>query len=236
MSRFEVIIVIGTLNEVDTIRQVLEPLSPYHVILVDGGSTDGTPEIASRYEHVAVCWRHGISIAEAYVEGFRLALKLKPNHIVQMDAGLSHDPADVPRLISAAEQGYDLVIGSRFMTRRSPFHYRTAISLAAAWLMHRLRVPITDATSGFRCWWPVRLSNILNEATAKHHVFQFQLAYWGCQHCTVKEIPIAYKRTNSHFKPAMLLEAMRVYADLYTWQHRTALGKLGSITRRVFNL
>lgn len=215
MSRSNVVVVIGTLNEADTIQQVLEPLSSYHVILVDGGSTDGTPEIASRYDYVAVYLRPGVSIAEAYVEGFRLALKLEPDYIVQMDAGLSHDPADVYRLVRAAKHGYDLVIGSRFMERRSPFHYRTAISLIAAWLMRRLGVQITDATSGFRCWWPALLRSILLKATAKHHAFQFQLAYWGCHHGDATEIQIAYKRTNSHFKPAMLLEAVHVYADLW---------------------
>ena len=141
----DVVVVIATYNEADNIRQVLDGLQEYQVVVVDDNSPDETGRIAAEYENVRVINRTGkLGIASAYLCGFRYALwNYDPKFIVQMDAGLTHDPADVAYLVSIAElHDANLVIGSRFMIVPHLEGYRTLISLAAGWMMRRLGVEV----------------------------------------------------------------------------------------------
>ena len=89
------------------------------VLVIDDGSPDGTGEIADRLSAelgwVSVLHRdRKEGIGPAYVAGFRQALADGAELVLEMDCDFSHDPADVPRLIAAAENGADLVLGSRY--------------------------------------------------------------------------------------------------------------------------
>src|SRR5262249_43073400 len=90
------------------------------VLVVDDGSPDGTGELADRlaseYAWVGVLHRTTKEgLGPAYLAGFRRALEDGAELVLEMDCDFSHDPKDVPRLIAAAEDGADLVLGSRYV-------------------------------------------------------------------------------------------------------------------------
>ena len=93
------------------------------VLVIDDASPDGTGELADRLaaEHDWVGVLHRTAkegLGPAYLAGFRRALDDGAELVLEMDCDFSHDPKDVPRLIAAAEDGADLVLGSRYVARR----------------------------------------------------------------------------------------------------------------------
>jgi len=229
----DVIIVMATYNEADNIRQVLDGLGDYPVVVVDDNSPDGTGDIAASYENVTLIRRAGkMGLASAYMYGFKAALKRRPQYVVQMDAGLTHDPANVPYLVAAAEGMLDsvgnlLVTGSRFYYPLPFLNGRTIISLMAAWIMRNLlNVPTRDATCGFRCWPATLLRPILEsnnyQTRAQGHAFQIEMLYHAWQRRkTIVEVAIEYRLTNSSLKPMELMEALQTCWTLWRERRRS---------------
>src|SRR5947209_12094858 len=90
------------------------------VLVIDDNSPDGTGELADRLaaelDFVDVLHRERKQgLGPAYLAGVRRALDDGAELVLEMDCDFSHDPADVPRLIAAAEEGADLVLGSRYV-------------------------------------------------------------------------------------------------------------------------
>src|SRR3990167_2136052 len=213
-----VTVVIATYNEAESIDKILSALAfpSWRVIIVDDNSPDGTSSIARRYDNVEICVRKNErGIASAYRLGFHIALHhTQPDWIVQMDAGMTHDPADALRLVAKAEDtGADLVIGSRFLYKPEIKGMRTLISLGAAALMRLRGAPVTDATTGFRCWRPrILLLAALYPFRAQGFAFQLETLYQAVRMgANIQEISVPYKLTNSSFRPAMLAEALWIY-------------------------
>ncbi len=218
------VVVICTYNEAENIAQILDKLLDYQVVLVDDNSPDGTANIASSYSNVHVIKRRGkLGIASAYHLGFKEALKYNSKYIVQMDAGLTHNPTTVGTMIDMAELvNSPLVIGSRFDERVELKGFRTLISLGAKLLMDFIHVHVSDVTSGFRCWRSDLLKRILGtQFISKGFAFQLETLFFA--HKFKKEdeniitISIPYKLTNSSFKLGMVLEALMVYLVLLFW-------------------
>ena len=157
------LIVIPTYRERDNIAMVQELLRrqelSYELLVIDDGSDDGTQELLRQMQlegqSVTVFQRQKkLGLGTAYTLAFAYACQTNHTYVVQMDADLSHDPADVPRLIEACRE-YDVVIGSRYTQGGScqgwPW-YRYRLSLVANWLAKRaLRIRILDVTGGFKC-------------------------------------------------------------------------------------
>ncbi|MFQ5621017.1 MAG: glycosyltransferase, partial [Candidatus Nanoarchaeia archaeon] len=120
----EVIIVIPTYNEANNIKPLVEGIAAhfsedYKVFFIDDASADGTAdivkELSSKYP-IQVFSREGArGLGSAYIYGFKKAIEEKPNFIMSMDADLSHQPKDLPRLLAAAREGADVVLGSRYV-------------------------------------------------------------------------------------------------------------------------
>jgi dolichol-phosphate mannosyltransferase len=122
------VVVIPTLNEVQTIAEIITrvlaeqervPDVELHLLIVDGASTDGTIEYVSNLSHaderihLLIVGKRGLGLAllSAYEHATR---ELGATHIVQMDADLSHDPKYIPELLRAIAEGFDFSIGSRY--------------------------------------------------------------------------------------------------------------------------
>lgn len=225
----KVVVVIGTYNEADNITELLTRLGlvldsegmgrgRHAVIVVDSNSPDGTAELAGKFDFVTVISPEvNRGIAYAYRMGLREALYRNPDYVIQMDAGLTHEPEDIQPMVSLAlGQKVGLVIGSRFSRVLRWATYRTAISLTAAVMMRRLGVEVNDATSGFRCWEANLLKEVLARPIMARH-FAFQLETLHTAHrlgARIAEWPITYRLTNSSFRPGMLAEAVKVYLQL----------------------
>ena len=133
----------------------------HRILIVDDGSPDGTGEIADRLaaEHaeVEVLHRPGKGgLGPAYLAGFAARSTAGADLVLEMDSDFSHDPADLPRLIAAAEDA-DLVLGSRYVAgrRRRPTGACCAGCVSrggSAYARVVLGVPVRDLTGGFKCF------------------------------------------------------------------------------------
>jgi dolichol-phosphate mannosyltransferase len=210
------VVVIATYNEAGSIGRILDGLENYAVVVVDDASPDGTGDIAAARRNVTLVRRpRKLGLASAYVCGMRKALGMQPRRVVQMDAGLTHDPEDVPCLLAKARSGSaQLVTGSRFLPPYPFLGARTVLSLGAVWLARRLGVSVSDATCGLRCWEPRLLAAVLEKPLlAQGHAFQLETLCraWRLSDGRVEEMAILYRLTNSS------LSVSEIFEGLATW-------------------
>jgi dolichol-phosphate mannosyltransferase len=172
------------------------------ILIVDDNSPDGTGEIADRlaaeFEGVSVLHRpRKEGIGPAYVAGFRRAMEGGAELVAQMDADFSHDPADLPRLLEAAEDA-DLVLGSRYVEGGGVADWgpvRRAISRGgSAYARTVLGVPVRDLTGGFKVFRRAVLEAIdLGSISAAGYAFQVETTFRAVRAgFRVVEVPITF--------------------------------------------
>jgi dolichol-phosphate mannosyltransferase len=205
---------------VDALGDVLRPGD--RILVIDDASPDGTGEIADglarELPYVRVLHRtQKQGLGPAYLAGFERALADGAELVLEMDCDFSHDPADVPRLIAAAEAGADLVLGSRYVDGGSIPSWglvRRAISRGGnLYAQAVLQSAIRDLTGGFKCFRRRVLETIdLGAIDSKGYAFQIETTYRvvrsGFQ---VVEIPIAFtdrEQGTSKMSRAIVLEAV----------------------------
>ena len=182
----------------------LAEASPEHrILIVDDNSPDGTGRIAdslaAEIEAVEVLHRaekQGLGVA--YLAGFRHALARGADLLLEMDSDFSHSPADVPRLIRAAEEA-DLVLGSRYVPGGGVSDWgllRRVLSRGGSWYARLvLRVKVHDLTGGFKCIRRQVLEQIdLDAIHAEGYGFQIEVTYRAIRAgFRVAEIPIVFR-------------------------------------------
>ena len=200
------LVVIGTYNEAGNIPSLLPDilnLGPqYEAIVVDDSSPDGTGRIVSQIAvnkpRIHLVSRPArLGYGTAYVEGFKTALDMGADYIVQMDADYSHNPRDIPRLVEAAEDA-DIVIGSRYVRGGStsgwPFR-RRLISRAASFVVRvLLGLRIRDCTGGFKCFRRSTLESLdFARIRSKGFASSYEINYF-CHRSgkTLREVPIKF--------------------------------------------
>jgi len=189
------------------VRAVLPQLASaapeHHVLIVDDNSPDGTGQIADRlageFPQLEVLHRAAKDgLGRAYLAGFRRALDSGADLILEMDSDFSHDPADIPRLIEAAEHA-DLVLGSRYVRGGAVTDWgpvRQLVSRGGSWYARKLLgVPVRDLTGGFKCFRRQVLETLdLDGVHAHGYGFQIELTYCSIRSgFTVIEVPIVFK-------------------------------------------
>lgn len=204
-------VVMPVANEAATIESLLADVLRHLgdrdrlLLIIDKVSTDGTRELVrgciSRPGHARVTLIEAPEnrcVTDAYMRGYREAMQLNPRWILEMDAGYSHDPADIPRFIQAMEQGYDYVGGSRFAdgSRYSAGAYRRLLSQGGSWVARRLlHCPLTDMTSGYQCYGRKAMALVLDKGVfSRGGFFQTEIRYLMSR-LKWKEIPISYGNT-----------------------------------------
>ncbi len=200
------LVIVPTYNERANLVPLLEGLlaiPDVRVLIVDDASPDGTGQIADAYAaanraRVQVLHRTGKrGLGLSYIDGMYVALRTDATHICQMDADLSHNPADVPRLLHAAEQA-DFVIGSRYVAggriENWPLHRRMLSAFANRYIRAITRLAIRDCTSGFRCWRREALERLpLASIRSDGYAFIVELA-WEASRAGLRcaEVPITF--------------------------------------------
>ena len=184
------------------LRALGEVLGPDdRVLVIDDNSPDGTGELADRLAaelpFVDVLHRERKEgLGPAYIAGFRRALAAGAELIVEIDCDFSHDPKDVPRLITAAAAA-DLVLGSRYVRGGEVRDWgllRRAISKGASLYTQLLLMPVKDATGGFKCFRRDVLERIdLDAVEARGYMFQIETTFRARRAgFRVVEIPIRF--------------------------------------------
>ena len=196
-----------TYNERENVERMVERLGEILggegvVLVIDDNSPDGTGEIADRLaaERPWVYVLHRPrkeGLGPAYLDGFRRALELGADLIFELDCDFSHDPADVPRLATAAADA-DLVIGSRYVPGGGTKNWglvRRLISRGGSlYAQILLGVPIRDLTGGFKCFRREVLEALdFEDVEAQGYTFQIDLTYRTLKlGFRVVEVPIVF--------------------------------------------
>jgi dolichol-phosphate mannosyltransferase len=205
----DTIIVIPTYNEKENIGKMIRTLlsleHAFDVLVVDDGSPDGTADIVKGLmenypDRVFIIERSGkLGLGTAYIAGFKWALERDYEYIFEMDADFSHNPDDVPRLYEAcADWGYDLSIGSRYVTGVNVVNWpmgRVLMSYFASKYVRMItRLPVYDTTAGFNCYRRKVLETIeLDKIRFKGYAFQIEMKF-TTHKCgfKIKEVPVIF--------------------------------------------
>jgi dolichol-phosphate mannosyltransferase len=232
-------VVIPTYNERENLAAVVDAvlaaLPEARILVVDDRSPDGTGELADTMAaanpRVEVLHRPGKrGLGVAYRDGFKRVLdKSGTMAVVQMDADLSHDPADLPRLVAPLMREADLVLGTRWMpgggTVGWPLHRRLVSRAGTLFARVVLLLPYRDLTGGFKAWRRELLEAIrLREASGQGYGFQVETTWWAHRRgATIREIPIHFRERTagrSKMSGSIIAEAVVLVLRL-RWQTLT---------------
>ena len=202
-------LILPTYNEAENIGAIVRAARAQlregdHILVVDDNSPDRTGAIADELVQelpgVEVLHRPSKQgLGRAYLAGFAHALAAGADLVLEMDADFSHDPADLPRLIAVAEQGADLVLGSRYVPGGSVTDWgllRRLVSRAGSWYARTiLGVKVRDLTGGFKCFRRAVLEALdLDAVHADGYGFQIELTYRTINEgFRVIEVPIVFR-------------------------------------------
>jgi dolichol-phosphate mannosyltransferase len=175
--------------------------------VLDNACKDNTRDLLEAHAkdnpEVRVVWApENRGVVDAYVRGYRAALDHGCDWILEIDAGFSHDPADIPQFFDAMRQGYDAVFGSRFMPggaiTDSAFKRRFISKGGTVLANFMLGTTLADMTSGFEMFTRKTLSWVLDERGigSRGPFFQTEIKTY-CRHLKITEVPIHY-RAASH--------------------------------------
>ena len=221
------LVVLPTYNESQMIQlaldEVLGKASTIDVLVVDDGSPDGTASKVKSHpmygKRVHILERPGkAGLGSAYRAAFQWALKMGYDAVVEMDADLSHDPADVPRLLAALSEGADIAVGSRYLNGIRILNWpqsRLWISTFGGWYARSLTgLPMTDPTSGFKAIRRRVLEELNWEKfTAQGYGFQVELHFFAWQSgFKIVEVPIVFterRQGDSKMSTPIALEAAK---------------------------
>jgi dolichol-phosphate mannosyltransferase len=222
----QALIVVPTYNERDNVREIsarlLAALPGVELLFVDDNSPDGTgallDDLAAAEPRIHVLHRAGkLGLGTAYLEGFRWGLARGYTYLFEMDADGSHDPRYLPQMIALAEDGADVVVGSRYVPGGGTENWgllRKLISRGGSMYARAvLGVDVRDVTAGFICWRRAALEAIdLGSITSNGYSFQIEMKYRALkQHLRVVETPIVFidrRVGQSKMSRAIFVEAL----------------------------
>ena len=229
------LIISPTYNEKKNIQQLVDLVlgenPEFHLLIVDDNSPDGTGDkvklLQNTYKNLFLETRSKKSgLGTAYIFGFKWALQNKYEIIIQMDADLSHNPKDLPRMVKNLKNN-DVVIGSRYINGISVVNWplrRLMLSYGAnAYSRIITGMPIMDGTGGFKAWKAKVLSDIdLDSVKSQGYSFQIEMNFraWVKSYI-IKEIPIIFSdRTigQSKMSKTIVYEAIFMVWRLRIWK------------------
>jgi dolichol-phosphate mannosyltransferase len=199
-------VVIPTYNEKENVRPLTDAVlaqdTGIQILFVDDNSPDGTgtliDDLVATNERVHVLHRPGKrGLGSAYREGFKVALALGADYLLEMDADFSHDPGTLPLFLTAIREN-DLVIGSRYLNGVSVVNWpirRLMLSYCASVYTRLVTgLQVRDCTSGFKCFRRSTIEAIdLSRVTSDGYSFQIEMNYRCMEKgFRITEIPIIF--------------------------------------------
>ena len=200
--------------------------------VLDNASTDGTKDILVKLSkdnpQLCVVWSpKNRCVVDAYVRGYKEALAAGCDWILEIDAGFSHQPSDIPKFFNKMLQGYDCVFGSRFcqggkITESSVKRY--FLSRGGSLLTNLLLgTKLKDMTSGFELFTFHALHHVVQKGIySKGHFFQTEIKVY-CRHLRIAEVPIHYHSASASVNRLVILDALK---NLFRLTFQRFAGKL----------
>jgi dolichol-phosphate mannosyltransferase len=201
------LIVIPTYNEAANIGKILNKALEVvdgDIVVVDDNSTDSTRDLVKGFfdtGRVSMLERPSkLGLGTAYVDGFQWGLQNGHDLFFEMDADNSHDPAAIPSFVEKIREGYDIIVGSRYLNHTISVvgwdFRRLLISKFGNWYASTLLglKQFTDLTSGYRCYTSKALKTIgLERIKSNGYAFQIEMVHRGYKKgLRVAEIPIIF--------------------------------------------
>jgi dolichol-phosphate mannosyltransferase len=202
------IILIPTYNEIENIEKIIRKVfslpEPFHILIIDDGSPDGTAQKVKQLQQdfpdtLFILERNGKQgLGKAYIAGFKWSIERKYDFIFEMDADFSHNPDDLIRLYEACKNNADVSVGSRYVRGGKvvnwPFN-RIFISYGASVYVRLITwMPVKDCTAGFVCYKREVLEAIdLDNIKFIGYAFQIEMKYTAWRKgFKIKEVPITF--------------------------------------------
>jgi len=203
------VVIIPTYNEKENveniIRAVIKQPEDLHILIVDDGSPDGTADIVKSLQNEFLGKLHieersgKLGLGTAYIHGFKWALKNGYDFIFEMDADFSHDPNDLPRLLSACrDDDFGMAVGSRYCkggkVENWPFGRWLMSYFASVYVRMVLFIKIKDTTAGFACYQRKVLETLnLDDIWFIGYAFQIEMKYSTLKNgFKIKEVPVTF--------------------------------------------
>ena len=221
------LVIIPTYNEIENaekmVRKVFSLQTPFHLLIIDDNSPDGTAAVIktlqSEFEgRLHLIERSGkLGLGTAYITGFKWALEQGYDYIFEMDCDFSHNPDDLERLLSAVRNGADLAIGSRYISGINVINWplgRVLMSwFASVYVRMVTGMSIMDTTAGFKCYRRRVLEAInFDEIRLVGYGFQIEMKFTTFKMgYKIKEVPIIFtdrKEGTSKMSGGIFNEAM----------------------------
>jgi len=204
----EIGVILPTYCEAQNIEKLIDEIENLNlftsILVIDDSSPDGTSDIVRKRQK-----KHGnillferpkkFGLGTAITDGFKIFLSLEnpPRYIITMDADYSHNPKEIPKLITPAKKGFDLVIGSRYCQGGSARDWsiiRLAVSKVANLLTKlRINAKISDYTSGMRCYSTKLVRGIINNLHSRTYEIQIEtIRQANLGKFRIREVPITF--------------------------------------------
>lgn len=205
MSKNRVLVVVPTYNEAENIKRLIASIAkyPYDILVVDDSSPDGTGRIVK-----TIAWRNRrvhllkrpakTGLGLAYRDGFAWGLKRGYDFFVSIDADFSHDPADIPKLVSQSQKSNGIAVGSRYVSGGtiSGWEKRRLQLSKFANFFTRLLLGLKpkDVTAGFKCYPASFIRQFVTEnVVAPGYAFQVETLFSAkIKQFPVVEVPITF--------------------------------------------
>jgi len=242
------LVITPTYNEIENIEAIIEAVFaqpfPFHMLIVDDSSPDGTGETIKRLQskynekekRLHLLERKGkMGLGTAYIEGFRYGLKEDYGFFLEMDADFSHDPKELVRLLSACEkEGADMSIGSRYVTGVNVVNWpmgRVLMSYCASMYVRFVTgMSIQDTTAGYVCYRREVLETIdLDKIHFVGYAFQIEMKFTAWKFgFKLVEVPIIFTdrtRGQSKMSTRIFREAFLGVIQMKVWSWLRKYGR-----------
>jgi len=236
------LVIIPTYNEADNIQKIIPevlmnttPENEFNILVVDDNSPDGTAKLAedlnSKFVNILKRERK-LGLGTAYVAGFHYAIKNNYDYVFEMDADFSHDPKYLKSFIEKIIEGYDLVIGSRYINGISVLNWplrRLILSYMASMYTRMVTgLKVMDTTAGFMCYRVSALKQInLDKVRSNGYSFQIEMKFkFYKRGFKIFEVPILFidrREGESKMSRKVVYEA---YFMVWKLKLKSVFGKL----------
>lgn len=202
------LVIIPTYNERENVekmvRKVFSLATPFHLLIIEDNSPDGTAQIVKGLQdefanRLHIYERKGkLGLGTAYIAGFKWALEHGYDYIFEMDCDFSHNPDDLERLYEAARKGADVAIGSRYISGINVVNWplgRVLMSyFASKYVRLATGMKIMDTTAGFKCFRRKVLETIdFDNIKLKGYGFQIEMKFTAWKFgFNIVEVPIIF--------------------------------------------